>query len=136
MTASKEFMERVEARRKQIKHPIYEFCMHIGSARSAYYKWLDGGRDMGLSTALKISHLIGEPIQQGHEINCDEINHHIHTKLLESEPAYTYIEELLAEGMKVQDVAVAFQTSPKQINKILLINRTSNDNDTYKRKLR
>lgn len=133
---TQEFMQRVEAKRIELGISIMRLCEEVDVYRASYYDWRDGSREIALQTALKISLHLNVPIQAEHDdIDWDDINHHRHTQLLESEPAYTYIEELLAEGMTVQDVAVAFQTSPKQMNKILLINRTKND-DTYKRKLR
>jgi predicted transcriptional regulator len=132
---TQDFISRVEARREELKMPISRLCDELGAARSNYYFWLVGEKDMRLTTAMKLSQILNIPITEHDVLVLDDVNVHIHNQLLDRPEAGQMVEELLSQGMEIEDVAIAFQTGAKKITRILL-NHRSNDNDTYKRKLR
>jgi predicted transcriptional regulator len=127
------FMLRVEAKREELNIPISRLCDELGAARSNYYFWLVGEKDMRLTTAMKLSRILNIPITEDDTLVLDDVNVHIHNLLLDRPEAGEMVEELLRQGMGIEDIAIAFQTGPKKINRILLKHRS--DDDTYKRKL-
>ena len=130
---TQDFISRVEARREELKMPIARLCDEIGAARSNYYFWLVGEKDMRLSTAMKLSRILNIPITEDDTLVLDDVNVHKHNLLLDRPEAGEMVEELLRQGMGIEDIAIAFQTGTKKINRILLKHRS--DDDTYKRKL-
>ena len=130
---TQDFISRVEARREELKMPISRLCDEIGAARSNYYFWLVGEKDMRLSTAMKLSRILNIPITEDDTLVLDDVNVHNHNLLLDRPEAGAMVEELLRQGMGIEDIAIAFQTGTKKINRILLKHRS--DDDTYKRKL-
>ena len=130
---TQDFISRVEARREELKMPIARLCDEIGAARSNYYFWLVGEKDMRLSTAMKLSRILNIPITEDDTLVLDDVNVHKHNLLLDRPEAGEMVEELLRQGMVIEDIAIAFQTGTKKINRILLKHRS--DDDTYKRKL-
>ena len=130
---TQEFISRVEARREELKMPIARLCDELGAARSNYYFWLVGEKDMRLSTAMKLSRILNIPITEDDTLVLDDVNVHNHNLLLDRPEAGEMVEELLRQGMGIEDIAIAFQTGTKKINRILLKHRS--DDDTYKRKL-
>jgi predicted transcriptional regulator len=127
------FMLRVEAKREELNIPISRLCDELGAARSNYYFWLVGEKDMRLTTAMKLSRILNIPITEDDTLVLDDVNVHIHNLLLDRPEAGEMVEELLRQGMGIEDIAIAFQTGTKKINRILLKHRS--DDDTYKRKL-
>ena len=130
---TQEFISRVEARREELKMPIARLCDELGAARSNYYFWLVGEKDMRLSTAMKLAKILNIPITEDDTLVLDDVNVHKHNLLLDRPEAGEMVEELLRQGMGIEDIAIAFQTGTKKINRILLKHRS--DDDTYKRKL-
>lgn len=137
MTNTQEFMQRVEAERCIRKIPVTRLCNEVDIMRSSYYRWIDGSADITLHNVFKLSQRLNVPINEYIEKEetplLDDINKFRHNLLLDRPEAGTMVEELLSQGMEVEDIAIAFQTGAKRINRILL-NHRSND-DTYKRKL-
>lgn len=130
---TQDFISRVEARREELKMPIARLCDELGAARSNYYFWLVGEKDMRLSTAMKLARILNIPITEDDQLVLDDVNVHNHNLLLDRPEAGAMVEELLRQGMGIDDIAIAFQTGTKKINRILLKHRS--DDDTYKRKL-
>ena len=130
---TQDFISRVEARREELNIPISRLCDELGAARSNYYFWLVGEKDMRLTTAMKLSRILNIPITEDDTLVLDDVNVHIHNLLLDRPEAGEMVEELLSQGMGIEDIAIAFQTGTKKINRILLKHRS--DDDTYKRKL-
>lgn len=130
---TQDFISRVEDRREELNMPISRLCDELGAARSNYYFWLVGEKDMRLSTAMKLSRILNIPITEDDTLVLDDVNVHKHNLLLDRPEAGAMVEELLRQGMGIEDIAIAFQTGTKKINRILLKHRS--DDDTYKRKL-
>ena len=130
---TQDFMKRVEAKRKELGLSITRLCEELNTMRSGYYLWMDGSQDIMLRTALKLSMRLSIPITKDDVLVLDDVNIHNHNLLLDRPEAGAMVEELLRQGMGIEDIAIAFQTGTKKINRILLKHRS--DDDTYKRKL-
>jgi len=131
------FMLRVEAKREELGISVMRLCEELGVYRASYYDWRDGSREVALQTAFRISTRLNVPITESFDPEetpvLDDVNVHRHNLLLDRPEAGAMVEELLRQGMGIEDIAIAFQTGTKKINRILLKHRS--DDDTYKRKL-
>lgn len=134
---TQDFMLRVDAKRKELGISIMRLCKEVDVIRSRYYFWMDGSGGMTMDTAFKLSIHLNVPITESFDPEetpvLDDVNVHRHNQLLDRPEAAEMMVELFSQGVTVEDIAIAFQTGTKKINRILLKHRS--DDDTYKRKL-